>query len=1028
MSPTTQAIWILLLPLVGFVIQIFFGKRLPRQGDFIPTGAIALACLLAWNIFGSEVLLKENGIDIKEVTVISLDQGHRIKTRGRLVKDTGESYILEVGSAAHPRTVEIARETDDQNKVLVAPFYTFKREFKWGGGNWLSTGSKITAGKNAGPSAKLDFAFNIFIDNLTAIMLVVVTTVSFLVHLYSTGYMVHHGHHAPRYNRFFAFLGLFSFSMLGLILTDSLFFLFVFWELVGLCSYFLIGFEFEREAACNAGIKAFITTKIGDCGFFIALMIIGLVVGKFTFAEIFASVEAPGVWAPWLLTLTAILLFIGPIGKSAQFPLHVWLPDAMEGPTPVSALIHAATMVVAGVYLVARMFPFFVGAAFFDSDGANVFHSTPLMVVAYVGGFTSLFAATIALVQDDIKKVLAYSTVSQLGYMILAMGVGSIAAGTMHLWTHAFFKACLFLGAGSVIHAVATNDMKLMGGLYKKMPVTFYTFLISCMAIAGVPLLSGFFSKEAILTQALMFGQENGGIHYMPFAFGMLTAVLTPFYMFRIICMAFMGKPREKSRYNQAHESPWSMTTPLVILATLAVVCAGTWSLSLAWPVAIFPIIVMVVFFGRPLGKPLLIGLLIFGGLYVVPPTVNWVSHLGDKGHAHASKDAHDSPKKDGKAEAEWDSHGKKDAGHGDGHAEAESPFCDFKTSEWFNDRVGNHLFTDQMAISQSATKIFPHALDHKSHATGNLVLPRGMNKHEEHEYHHDAHFKVMMMSLLAATLGIGFCWVLYIGPLRNEVLAPAGGVLAWYRKVLLNLYYMDNLYGFIFVDGVLYIRKGFVWFDRNVIDAFVNWVATAVMDVPQTAAKIDQQAYGLKIGVGMMTGVLGAAGLGAVLATGAYGSSTTLIDSNIPANVLCGTTATILFALVSGICLWLGGVRKGAAALISCIFALCGFTGTIVSHKIAGWAALGPAKMHFLLAPAAANPMTANIVAVLLITLIIGVWAGVGVDGTVRFVSEKFTLGLGRQLRRVQTGRLQDYLLATVLLTVAVIVITALL
>ncbi|MDF1667349.1 MAG: NADH-quinone oxidoreductase subunit L, partial [Planctomycetota bacterium] len=390
-----------------------------------------------------------------------------------------------------------------------APYYTFKREMKWGGGDWLKTGSTVTPGANVGTEARLDFAFNIFIDNLTAIMLVVVTTVSFLVHLYSTGYMVHHGHHAPRYHRFFAFLGLFSFSMLGLILTDSIFFLFVFWELVGLCSYFLIGFEFERQAACRASIKAFITTKVGDCGFFIALMIIGAVVGKFTFGEIFLSVQS-GAWAPWLLTLTAILLFIGPVGKSAQFPLHVWLPDAMEGPTPVSALIHAATMVVAGVYLVARMFPFFAGMPFFETG--DVFGSTPLAVVAYVGGFTSLFAATIALVQDDIKKVLAYSTVSQLGYMILAMGVGSISAGTMHLWTHAFFKACLFLGAGSVIHAVATNDMKLMGGLRKKMPVTFYTFLISTMAIAGVPLLSGFFSKEAILTQALMFGDQRGGI------------------------------------------------------------------------------------------------------------------------------------------------------------------------------------------------------------------------------------------------------------------------------------------------------------------------------------------------------------------------------------------------------------------------------------------------------------------------------------------------------------------------------------
>lgn len=1043
MSPTTQAIWILLLPLVGFVIQIFFGKRLPRKGDFVPTSAIFLSCLLAWNIFGSEVLLSDHGIDIKEVTakyVTVGDSGHVGRLRGRLVEVSADKYVVEVG---HGKTKKVTIWTEqgltaeakkDKNTHYIpkikydahghkaagetrsevpAPYYTFKREMKWGGGDWLKTGSTVTPGDNSGTEARLDFAFNIFIDNLTAIMLVVVTTVSFLVHLYSTGYMVHHGHHAPRYHRFFAFLGLFSFSMLGLILTDSIFFLFVFWELVGLCSYFLIGFEFERQAACRASIKAFITTKVGDCGFFIALMIIGVVVGKFTFGEIFLSVQA-GAWAPWLLTLTAILLFIGPVGKSAQFPLHVWLPDAMEGPTPVSALIHAATMVVAGVYLIARMFPFFAGLPFFETG--DVFGSTPLAVVAYVGGFTSLFAATIALVQDDIKKVLAYSTVSQLGYMVLAMGVGSISAGTFHLWTHAFFKACLFLGAGSVIHAVATNDMKLMGGLRKKMPVTFYTFLISTMAIAGVPLLSGFFSKEAILTQALMFGDQRGGINYLPFAFGMLTAVLTPFYMFRIICMAFMGKPKEKPRYNHAHESPWSMTIPLVILASLAVICAGTWSPAEAWKVAIFPVIAMVVFFGRPLGKPLLIGCLVLGSLYLVPPSLNWISHLGDK-----NKTSH---KVEDKAHS---------GGQEDGHKE-ESAFCDYKTSEWFNNRVSNALFYNQMALVTASDKVHPHEDAHGGHVSGNLVLPAKLEGHEAEHYHHEMHLTVMLLSLLAASMGIGFCWILYIGPLRNENLAPAGGVLAWYRKVLQNLYYMDHLYWFVFVEGTLYIRKGFAWFDGAVIDRFVNWVATAVMDVPQTAAKIDQRALGLKTGGAVMGGVLVSAGLGAALAAEAFGAKPMTMDMgqlgtfSAPANVMCGTVATVLLSIIAGFCLWLGGVRKGAAALSSCILALAGFTGTVMSHKISQWAEVGPAKMSYLLAPAAEYPCTANIVSVLLITFIIGVWSGIGIDGTVRLVSEKFTLGLGHQMRRVQTGRLQDYLLSTVFITVVVIVITALL
>src|SRR5205085_1653930 len=293
------------------------------------------------------------------------------------------------------------------------------------------------------------------IDNLTAIMLVVVTTVSLLVHVYSMGYMRdHHGHPAPRYGRFFAFLGLFTFSMLGLVLTDNLFMLFMFWELVGVCSYFLIGFEFERPAAQVAQIKAFMTTRVGDLGFFLAIMIVGAHVGSFRFDDIFASIPH-NQWQGWMLAAAAILLFIGPVGKSAQFPLHVWLPDAMEGPTPVSALIHAATMVAAGVYLVGRCFPLFTPET--------------LLVIAYTGGITLFVAATIAVVMTDIKRVLAYSTVSQLGLMMLALGMGGWLAGLLHLITHAFFKSLLFLGSGSVIYGCHhEQDMLKMGGLFSK--------------------------------------------------------------------------------------------------------------------------------------------------------------------------------------------------------------------------------------------------------------------------------------------------------------------------------------------------------------------------------------------------------------------------------------------------------------------------------------------------------------------------------------------------------------------------------
>lgn len=500
-TPILLALAITALPLAAFVIQIFFGRFLPRQGDFVPTLAMGAALVLAL------VLMKDV-----------------------LFSATGMAHV----------------------------------EAEW---TWI----KVGVG-----GADLELKFGVLVDNLTVIMLFVVTLVSFLVHLYSTGYM----HGEKRYNRFFAYLALFSFSMLGLCITNSLFFLFIFWELVGLNSYFLIGFYFEKDSAANACKKAFLTTRIGDLGFFIALMMILTVAGSFGFSEIFESVQQ-GKWAPGLLVAAAILLFFGPVGKSAQFPLHVWLPDAMEGPTPVSALIHAATMVAAGVYLVARMFPFFAGPGYFEGD---FFHSEPLFVVAIVGAFTSIFAATIALAQTDIKKVLAYSTISQLGYMMLGIGVGSPEAGMFHLFTHAFFKACLFLGAGSVIHAVHSNEMKDMGGLRKKMPITFATFLISCAAIAGVPFLSGFYSKEAVLTQALAFGIDKGGfLNYLPFVLGILTAGLTPFYMFRVVFKTFCGEPKDHHKYDHAHESPMSMALPLMVLAGLAVISGGVMGWNAGW-------------------------------------------------------------------------------------------------------------------------------------------------------------------------------------------------------------------------------------------------------------------------------------------------------------------------------------------------------------------------------------------------------------------------------------------------------------
>ncbi|HKV61454.1 MAG TPA: NADH-quinone oxidoreductase subunit L [Candidatus Acidoferrum sp.] len=402
--------------------------------------------------------------------------------------------------------------------------------------------------------------FDLQMDQLTVVMLLVVTGVGWLIHIYATGYMAHEG----GYYRFFSYLNLFMFFMLILVLAANYVLLFVGWEGVGLSSYLLIGFYFLKKSASDAGKKAFIVNRIGDFGFMLGMFLLFRAFGSLDFQAIFSSQKLVG-WHPeaWgqfgTLTVACLLLFMGACGKSAQLPLYVWLPDAMEGPTPVSALIHAATMVTAGVYVVARSHVLFA-------------HSeTALVVVAIVGCATAFFAATIGLVQTDIKKVLAYSTVSQLGYMFLACGVGAFSAGIFHLMTHAFFKALLFLAAGSVIHAMGgEQEMQKMGGLKSKIKYTYATMLIATLAIAGIPPLAGFFSKDAILFGA--FTIPGGRPLY---AVGLLTALLTSFYMFRLIFLTFHGKPRYDEHKVHVHESPWSMLGPLVVLAVLSVI--GGW-------------------------------------------------------------------------------------------------------------------------------------------------------------------------------------------------------------------------------------------------------------------------------------------------------------------------------------------------------------------------------------------------------------------------------------------------------------------
>ncbi|PYU33385.1 MAG: NADH-quinone oxidoreductase subunit L [Acidobacteria bacterium] len=424
---------------------------------------------------------------------------------------------------------------------------------------WVPAGLTHTS---SGKLVNFVAEWGLLLDPLSAVMILVVTGVGFLIHFYSIGYMAHEG----GYYRFFGYMNLFMFSMLTLVLANNMLLMFVGWEGVGLCSYLLIGFYFLRKSAADAGKKAFIVNRVGDAGFLLGIFLSVGALGTIKFTE-FAPALAAGhftVGAP-VITAIALLLFVGATGKSAQIPLYVWLPDAMEGPTPVSALIHAATMVTAGVYMVTR------------HNAMYQLAPLALDVVAVIGALTAIYAASMGLVQNDIKRILAYSTISQLGYMFLACGVGAFAAGIFHLTTHAFFKALLFLGSGSVIHALSgEQDIRKMGALWDKIPTTAKTFLIATLAIAGIPPFAGFFSKDEILGKTFEHSPALWGI-------GILTAGMTAFYMFRLVNMTFFGASRVPHDVeHHIHESPRTMTVPLMILAALSVV--GGW---IGWPASL---------------------------------------------------------------------------------------------------------------------------------------------------------------------------------------------------------------------------------------------------------------------------------------------------------------------------------------------------------------------------------------------------------------------------------------------------------
>jgi NADH-quinone oxidoreductase subunit L len=611
---------------IGYTIPQLFGVRVrystQKYGAYISIGAIVTSCVL------SMIALFHHWLP-----------ANPLKSSHHAAEEYTPDHTGALKSPFHFAVMQTeAHSTDahhEEHNNKAPPYIT---------GDWYSLGV----------FGKLRLTIGYYIDTLTVLMFAMVSLVASCVHIYAYGYMhdelhdyvdheVHlpnggHLHRRGRFHRFFQYLSLFSFSMLGICISGNLAMTFVFWELVGICSYFLIGFYIERHSASTAANKAFIVNRVGDFGMLIGLMAIWTTMGTFNFGDmkdadgtvhagIFSQLHKPengyklaptdGMIAyenrkqidetvrasgakgssaiastikaevdrlradesskagHWILFLAGVGIFCGCVGKSAQFPLHVWLPDAMEGPTPVSALVHSATMVAAGVFLVGRVYPLFSAEA--------------LLVIAVIGCITLFIAATIALTQVDIKRVLAYSTVSQLGFMMLALGLGGWVAGLFHLITHAFFKSLLFLCSGSVIHAVHSNDMRDMGGLRKKMPITAYTMLIGCLAIAGigVPFLagfSGFHSKDAIVEQALSHWHHNwsDGFSWALFIIPVFSAALTAFYMFRLWYMTFAGEPREHHRYDHAHESPLVMTGPLMLLAVFAI-CAG-WSLPEACP------------------------------------------------------------------------------------------------------------------------------------------------------------------------------------------------------------------------------------------------------------------------------------------------------------------------------------------------------------------------------------------------------------------------------------------------------------
>ena len=606
---------------------------------------------------------------------------------------------------------------------------------------------------------------NFLLDHLSAVMALVVTGVGGIIHFYSVGYM----RGDKGYYRYFSFLNLFTFAMLTLVTGDNVLLLFVGWEGVGLCSYLLIGFWFTDRSKAIAGMKAFIVNRIGDLGFLVGLFALWWYLGKhgvhtvnfYAMAQSIHLLEGDMFFGVSVITFIAIALFIGACGKSAQIPLYVWLPDAMAGPTPVSALIHAATMVTAGVYMIARM------------NFLYILSPVGLGVVATVGAATAIFAATIGITQTDIKKVLAYSTVSQLGYMVLGVGVGAFAAGIFHLMTHAFFKACLFLCSGSVIHAMGgEQEMTKMGGLRKVMPVTFATMLIATLAISGIPGFSGFFSKDEILWKA--FSSDHG--HWALWLVGFAAAGITAFYMFRLIFLTFFGKCRadEKTR-SHLHESPKIMTVPLVILAVLAVV----------------------------------------GGWVGIPEALKGGNHFH-----HYLAPVVDPSTAHGKTLLDWD-------------------------------------MSEELGVPSHADDDAHTPLDHAEESHGHETETAHAAADAHAHGHPAAEYLLMVLSVGIALVGIGLARFFYIQ--RPELPGRIVEKTRTVHSLLLNKYYVDEIYRAAVIRPLLLFAAFLRMFDDSVVDGIVNLTGRVTRIVSRISGWFDNTFVdGLVNGIASLTSAIG--------------------------------------------------------------------------------------------------------------------------------------------------------------------------